>query len=95
MVTLYDQGKTIYEIANVFSCHRQTVSRLLKARGIRLRLSGMTPDQIGEARRLYESGKTLKACGQAVGVSRDHARKCLAEAGVELRSRTVASDTKA
>jgi len=60
MVVLYEQGKTVYEIADVFSCHRQTVSRQLKAHGIRMRLSGMTPDQLDEACRLYESGLTLK-----------------------------------
>lgn len=92
MVVLYGQGKTVYEIADAFSCHRQTVSRQLKARGIRMRLGGMTPDQIEDARHLYESGMTLKAAGQAVGVSRDHVRKCLAEAGVELRSRTFSRD---
>lgn len=89
MVHLYEQGKTIYELADIFSCHRQTVSRQLKSRGVHMRLSGMTQDQLEQARQLYESGMTLKAVGRAVGVSRNHARTCLAEAGVELRSRTT------
>lgn len=89
MVALYEEGQTVYELADLFGCHRQTVSRQLKSRGVHMRLTGMTPDQLDEARQLYESGMTLRAVGKAVGASRNHVRTCLAEAGVELRTRTT------
>lgn len=54
-----------------------------------MRLTGMTPEQVEEARRLYESGMTLKAVGQAIGVSRNHVRAHLVDVGVSLRVRTA------
>lgn len=92
MVILYQQGLTVYELADRFGCHRQTVSRQLKSCGVRMRLAGMTPGQIDEARRLYESGMTLKSVGQTLGVTRNTIRTCLADAGVELRYRTTKAD---
>ncbi len=89
MVVLYEGGATVYELANLFNCHRQTVSRWLKSRGVQMRLTGMLPEQVEEARRLYESGMTLKAVGAAVGVSRNHVRAHLVDAGVPLRARTA------
>ena len=94
IVRLYEQGKTVYELAELFGCHRQTVSRQLKSHGVHMRLIGMAPEQVEEARRLYESGMTLRAVGTAVGVSRDHVRARLADAGVQLRSRTTARDAQ-
>ena len=52
----------------------------------------MAPEQVAEAQRLYESGMTLKAVGKAVGVSRNHVRTELADAGVQLRIRTLTKD---
>jgi len=92
MVALYEQGKTIYQLADLFDCHRQTISRQLKSRGVHMRLTGMQPDQIEEARRLYESGMTLKSVGAVFGVARDTVRTCLTGAGVQLRSRTTKAD---
>lgn len=92
MVALYQDGATVYELADRFKCHRQTVSRRLRSRGVRMRLTGMLPEQVEEAQRLYESGMTLKAVSAAVGVSRNHVRDHLVDAGVRLRVRTTKAD---
>jgi DNA-binding transcriptional regulator LsrR (DeoR family) len=92
MVALYEEGATVYELADLFNCHRQTVSRQLKSRGVHMRLTGMTPEQVAEARCLYERGMTLRAVGKAVGISRNHVRANLVAAGVQLRIRTLSED---
>lgn len=88
MLELYEQGQTVYQLADRFGCHRQTVSRQLKSRGVRMRLTGITPGQLEQATRLYGSGMTLKSVGMELGLSRNTVRACLADAGVQLRKRT-------
>lgn len=85
LVAGYLSGSTVYELAAQFGCHRNTVSRLLKSRGIALRLVSMTDEQIVEAVDLYESGLSLAHVGSRLGFDRNTVRLRLIERGVEMR----------
>ena len=64
IVTAYGAGKTVYELANEFDCHRVTISAVLKRQGVALRCTAPTSEQIDEMVRLYESGLSLARVGE-------------------------------
>lgn len=37
IIQKYQQGATVYELADMYDCHRQTVSRHLKKNGVEMR----------------------------------------------------------
>jgi DNA invertase Pin-like site-specific DNA recombinase len=37
IIQKYQQGATVYELADIYGCHRQTVSRHLKKNGVEMR----------------------------------------------------------
>lgn len=78
----YGAGKTVYELADEFNCHRVTVSAILKRRGISLRRASPTEEQVVEMVRLYQSGLSLAKVGERFDV---HASTVLAQ----LRNRGV------
>ena len=85
LVAGYTSGSTVYDLAEQFSCHRHTVSKILKERGITLRLSSMTHAQIAEAVALYESGLSLAKIGVRLGFNDNTIRLRLVERGVRMR----------
>lgn len=83
----YTAGKTVYELADEFKCHRVTVSALLKRRGISLRRASPTEEQALEMVRLYQSGLSLAKVSERFDV---HASTVLAQ----LRKRGVPTRTR-
>jgi DNA invertase Pin-like site-specific DNA recombinase len=69
IVSDYEAGKTVYEIASTHNCHRVTVSAVLKRRGLTLRRTSPTPAQVDEMVRLYESGLPLAKVGEHFGIN--------------------------
>lgn len=69
IVKAYEAGKTVYELAAEFSCHRVTISAALKRQGVVLRRTSPTAEQIDEMVRLYESGLSLAMVGEQFGVN--------------------------
>lgn len=76
---------TVYQLSERFGCHRNTVSRLLKFRGITLRLASMTEDEIAMAETLYTSGLSLAKVGEQLGFNDSTVRLRLIERGVRMR----------
>lgn len=64
IVTAYETGKTVYELATEYGCHRVTISAVLKRQGVALRRTSPTAEQIDEMVRLYESGMSLARIGE-------------------------------
>ncbi|PRB41848.1 helix-turn-helix domain containing protein [Arthrobacter sp. MYb23] len=62
--TAYEAGKTVYELAAEYGCHRVTISGALKRQGVALRRTSPTAEQIDEMVRLYESGPSLARIGE-------------------------------
>lgn len=69
IVTAYETGKTVYELAAEYRCHRVTISAVLKRQGVALRRTSPTAAQIDEMVRLYESGLSLARVGDRFGLN--------------------------
>ena len=59
LIELYRAGQTVYQLADKYGIHRRTISKHLRSAGVRLRLDGLTIEQIDEAEQLYASGQSL------------------------------------
>lgn len=64
IATAYEAGKTVYELAAEYGCHRVTISAALKRQGVALRRTSPTAEQIDEMVRLYKSGLSLARIGE-------------------------------
>jgi hypothetical protein len=60
----YLAGKTVYELAAEFGCHRVTISAILKRQGIALRLQPAAEEEVERMITLYQSGLSLAAVGE-------------------------------
>ena len=67
IVTAYETGKTVYELAAEYGCHRVTISAVLKRRGVTLRRTSPTPEQVDKMVHLYETGYSLAKVGDRLG----------------------------
>ena len=56
LVTAYQAGSTLEEIAAEFGIYVRTAAAHLERQGVRQRRHRLSPDQIAEAVRLYEAG---------------------------------------
>lgn len=77
----------MYELGRRFNIHRTTVSGILHRHGVTMRGTGLTPEQIDEAVKLYEDGWSLARIGKHLGVNDMTVRSRLLERGVKLRPR--------
>lgn len=87
IVEAYVSGKTVYDLAREFNCHRVTISAVLKRRGVALRGASPTEEQAIEMVRLYLSGLSLAKVGEHFDV---HASTVLAQ----LRRRAVTTRSR-
>lgn len=83
---MYQAGKTINAVARAFKLHRTTVTAILDRHGVPVRAHYMTDRQVDEARRLYESGLSLTATGEALGFDGATIATRLRASGVKIRS---------
>jgi len=85
LIANYVAGATVYQLADKFGCNRKTVSRLLKAHGVKLRLAAMSRDQVDQAEDLYAAGLSLAQVGLRLGVHGNTVRLRLVERGIAMR----------
>ena len=88
MARQYRAGKTIYELAKKFGCHRVTVSAILKRNGVTVSVE--KSEKIfnpAKAAEFYEAGMKSKDIGIHFGVSEQTIRKCLKKQGIKIRTR--------
>jgi hypothetical protein len=52
----YTAGARTYELGDRFGIDRRTVSAILHRHGVQMRRRGLSPDQVDDAIRLYDSG---------------------------------------
>ncbi len=55
--------------------------------GVERRIVGLSPSEILEAQRLYESGESLRQIGLKIGFNDKTVKKALVGAGVDVRDR--------
>jgi predicted DNA-binding protein (UPF0251 family) len=77
---------TIYQLAEKYGCHRNTVSKQLRKNGVAVTIVKMGEKEVTEATRLYESGLSLRDVERRMGICKTTLGRALAKAGVELRA---------
>lgn len=85
IVSGYEEGKTVYELASEYGCHRATISVVLNRRGVSIRGSSPTAGEADEMIRLYGSGLSLAKVGDRFGVHASTVLAQLRKAGVKTR----------
>jgi DNA-binding transcriptional regulator LsrR (DeoR family) len=81
-----EQRLTIYQLAEKYGCHRNTISKLLKANEVKVTIVRMTDDRVSEAVTLYESDWTLIQIAKHWGFGKATVLRVLHKAGVEMRA---------
>lgn len=87
LVTGYQAGATVYDLAGQFGVHRNTGSASLKRQGVGLRQQPLSPTQIADATQFYRDGLSLLKVGERLGCGAECVRQALKKAGVEIRPR--------
>ena len=85
LVAAYLAGSSVYKLAEQFDCHRETVSRRLKSRGVQMRHLTVTKEQIDTAEHLYASGLPLAEVGRQMGLDPSTVRRRLRTRGAAIR----------
>lgn len=86
LVNAYFSGKTTYELAKEFGCDRGTVSRNLKARGIKMRKRSATDGEVAQMAKLYKDGFSCAKISQIVGFCPSAVWGILTREGIKLRN---------
>ena len=90
VVARYRNGETSTVLADEFGVAKSTVLRILRDAHVVVRRQPMTPDQVGQAATLYESGLSLSHVARQLEVNQETMRVAILKAGVVLREPTKA-----
>jgi lambda repressor-like predicted transcriptional regulator len=85
LVSGYQAGETVYELAARFAIHRATVSAHLHREGITMRRQGLDNDSVNHAVILYEQGWSVARIGARLGVDATTAWSALRARGIPMR----------
>jgi DNA-directed RNA polymerase specialized sigma24 family protein len=83
----YQEGLTVFQLAERFRIHRGTVTSILKRNGVTMRNRSLTADQIEHAVAMYREGLSLVKVADRIGCSHGTIWNALTTAGVALRKR--------
>ena len=85
LTTDYLAGRTVKALAAQFGVHHTAISRVLKERGITLRLQPMSEKDVDLAIQLYQAGWSLLRVGERLNRSPETIRSELHHNGVAIR----------
>ncbi len=85
----YQAGVPVHQLATEHSCHRTTISGLLKRHGIAARRQPVSEKQLAQMVRLYESGLSLARVGERLGLADTTVHRHLRGHGVRIREGNV------
>lgn len=85
LAAAYQAGATTYELAERFSIHRTTASKIIQKAGHKIRGTGLLSFEITQVVRRYQDGESMKSLARAFKVSKANVKKHLLEQGVTLR----------
>jgi transposase-like protein len=85
LVSEYENGASIKELAGHWGIHRTTVAAQLRQAGVRLRDQGVPADCRAEAVRLYDEGWSCQRLAECYGCDAETVRQVLQRAGICLR----------
>ncbi len=88
LITGYKSGKTTYQLADEFGCHRATVSRVLKRNNVNV-TNGFRKKQLNpnDVVAMYENKHTSAQIAEKYDVHPNIVLNCLRSQGVKIRSR--------
>jgi uncharacterized protein (DUF433 family) len=85
LITAYQAGTKISQLAVDFGINRNTVSSILRSSGIELRRRGLPAGSVAEVAALYLAGWSLTGIGDHFGCTAETVRQALHQAGVHRR----------
>jgi hypothetical protein len=85
LITNYQAGIPINDLAARFGIHRHTVLEQVKRLGLRRRYPSLGPDEVERAAQLYRSGQSLAVVGEQLGWHASTVRHSLLKVGVQMR----------
>ena len=85
IIAQYEAGAPSTQLGRDYGISKESVLRLLKDSGVKLRRQGLSPTQAKDVVRLYESGLSLVQVGQALRVDPSTAHLELKRVGVRMR----------
>ena len=81
LVRGYEEGATVYELADRFRIHRLTVSRHLHRAGVAMRRQGLDEHQVDVAVQLHRQGWSVAQLGDHFEVDKRTVRSALRTRG--------------
>lgn len=88
VVAEYESGKTTYELAEQFGCHRQTISDILKKRGVKVNKGSALRKLDGDkVIAMYAEMHTSAEIAEQFDVRPQAIIRCLKANGVKIRTR--------
>lgn len=89
VVSLYQQGQTLSQVAEAFGAHKTTISDHLKRRGVSTRVvqRRMSNADVAKAAELYATGQSLAKVGEHFGAYDSTIRHEFKKAGIPTRPR--------
>ncbi|TYL51156.1 hypothetical protein [Agromyces mariniharenae] len=88
----YEAGETTTQLAKDYRVAKSTIIGILRANNVVVRRQPLTPEQVSEAARLYESGLSLSQVAKRMDVNQETMRVAIIEARVTLREPTRAKN---
>ncbi len=89
LVTDYEAGSGVQELAEKYGIHRATVFAHLQRREVPRRRPGLNDQEQAEAVRRSREGMSMRAIGRRRGVDRKAVRVALVDAGVIEPARSI------
>ncbi|MBD8206699.1 hypothetical protein IFU08_12285 [Microbacterium sp. CFBP 8790] len=88
MVERYEAGEMSTDLAIEFGVAKSTILAILREASVVRRRQPLTPQQVADAKALYESGRSLSHVAMKMSLKQDTIRLALKAAGVKLRPPT-------
>lgn len=85
LVADYEAGIPTTQLAANYDLAKASVLRLLRSSNVTVRRQGLNCDEAAQAQVLYESGLSLAAVGDQLGLAPTSVSRALVRAGVTLR----------
>lgn len=85
VIARYEAGETSTALAIEYGVAKSTILNLLRANNVVVRRQPLTPHQVSDAARLYESGLSLSEVAMKLNINQETMRMAVVKAGVVLR----------
>ena len=85
VIERYEAGETTTALAEAYGVAKSTVLGILRANSVVVRRQPLTPEQVSEATRLYNSGLSLSQVAERLRVNQETMRVALLRSGLALR----------